>query len=308
MLTAPETEDVQRLEHALDVANPEASGFQVLDSGEVSAVLRHDSVPDAVLKRIGGFPTHNDASRYARSVTDYVAGLRDREVPCLRTDCVVVQSHGGEWATYVVQPAVAVERLGKSWLSTAEGAEAADIVQQIADFNHRAHQQQGLTPNTMSYAIDSQVSNWVIDASTVVALLDVTTPLSCRAGRKTAECEPILRGFPRPLRGLVRRSGRVERVFDVHFDNRSNLVDIAANLIKEGRPDLVAHVVHAANRWLVDHDQLAAIHPDEVSAYYRRNARALELSSKIRRFDVAVHRLTRRPYHAVLPAQVERNA
>lgn len=308
MLTARAVETVRHLETRIDVTNPAVAGFEVVDSGEVSAVMRHADLPGSVLKRIGGFPGAAEAERYAAAVDEYVTGLIDRGVPCLATDCVVAPSAAGAaWATYVLQPLIPPEHRGKTWLASADQESVVPVVRQVADLNARAHTAIASSAGPVGLAIDSQLSNWAVADSRVVALLDVTTPLTRRGGQNTAECEHILRGFPVGLRGWLRRTRQVEQVYGVHFSSRSNLVDLTANLHKEGRSDLVPAVTAAANRWLAERDERGQIDVREIEDYYRRNARALEYSSRVRRLDASAHRLLRRTYHGVLPTRVERS-
>ncbi|WP_410677288.1 DUF6206 family protein [Amycolatopsis sp. cmx-4-68] len=307
MLTVQVTERVRRLERHLDVTDPGAGGVEVLDSGEVSAVLRHPDMPGLVLKRVGGFRSTEEALRYTAAVVEYVAGLVERGVPCVTTDCLVAPSKSGRrWAAYIVQPLVPAEHRGKVWLAAASAESVVSAVLQVAELGARAHTVVASASGPLGLAIDAQLSNWVFEEARVVALLDVTTPLYRRSGRNMVECEAILRGFPVGLRNWLRRTGQVEHVFDVHFGRRSNVVDIVANLHKEGRSEVIGPAVDAANRWLADQGERAGITAREVLAYYQRNARAMEFSSRVRRLDARVHRWLRRPYQAILPTPVER--
>ena len=90
-----------------------------------------------------------------------------------------------------------------------------------------------------------------------------------------------------------------------YFDQRQVYIDLAANLYKEQRPDLIPSIVDLANRYLPDGHKSLTL--EEVQKYYREDRLIWKLFLAFRRIDrFLTTRVLRRRYEFILPGKIKR--
>ena len=137
---------------------------------------------------------------------------------------------------------------------------------------------------------------------------DVNTPLVRRDGVEQLDTELFLRSAPGFLRWVLRLFF-LQDVVGRYYDVRRVVVDLVANLYKEGRADLIPDWLETANRFFGEEltdAGLAPIEEREVSAYYQEDVRIWRLYLGMRRFDQKLHRWTGRTYPYLLPGPIRR--
>ncbi len=107
--------------------------------------------------------------------------------------------------------------------------------------------------------------------------------------------------LPWALRGLT-DAFLVDQILDQYHDPRCTLLDLAANLHKEGLQNWIPPLLELANQYVC-----TAITEEECTSYYRRDARMWSAFLFLRRLDRAWQRhIRRRPYPFLLPGAIER--
>jgi len=94
----------------------------------------------------------------------------------------------------------------------------------------------------------------------------------------------------------------LQDVLDRYYDFRRVVIDLIANLYKEGRPDLIPPWIEGANRFFAE--QSLAIEPlqrREIDTYYREDAFIWRFYLAARRLDRRLHRWRGRIYPYLLP-------
>ena len=173
------------------------------------------------------------------------------------------------------------------------GAHAQEILEDIVDIAL------GVVEETLG--LDAQLSNWAL-VDDHLAYFDVTTPLLADpGGAQRLDTEIFLASLPWALRTPVRRfvlPGIVER----YHRPRSVVLDLAANLIKEGLEEWIDTVLVAAGNRLDP-----VLTEAEVRSDYRSDARTWALLQAVRRVDRTwQQRVRRRTYPFLLPERIER--
>ena len=268
--------------------------LDVLGYGEVTLVLRLATAQGAyACKRLPVFPTTQRFERYTRTLADYLAKLDQAGIRAAPTRLWQRRLSDGRIVAYCVQEALPAERLCSRLLHTEPQSWAIDFFKRFLDHVDRA-----VTP---AFGLDAQAANW-IDLDGELTYLDVTTPLLRGAdGREQLDVPLFLTSLPWILRDAVRLT-MSKSIFDKFYSTRGVLLDFLGNLHKERLELLIPPFLEIANARLS-----APITADEVTSYYRDDARMWELIQKLRRADRFWHRtVLRRTYPFLLPPDIDR--
>jgi hypothetical protein len=286
--------------HELDAAMTRAfatgdvSGLAVLGYGEITTVVVCESGGVRyACKRLPPFATHDDADRYSALFAEYLAALEARGVRVVPSTLERLDADDGTLVIYCVQPVLPAGQLATRVIERSDDAQALRLFQTILErILGAAGPQVGL---------DGQLSNWMVEGDDVL-FLDVTTPMLKDAqGRDRLDTELFLAAAPPPVRPLFRRFV-VPDVITKYHDPRGAVLDLVANLIKEGLERHIAPFLRAANARLS-----SPIKASEVRRYYEDDARLWTLWQAMRRCDRFVRtRVLGKPYPFLLPGPIER--
>ncbi|MBS2964636.1 hypothetical protein KGA66_16385 [Actinocrinis puniceicyclus] len=270
------------------------SALDVLGYGEVTLVLKlTTSQGSYACKRLPVFPTADRYERYKHTLTDYLDRLERSGIRAAHTRLWQRKAADGRIVAYCVQEALPADRLCSRLLHTEPQSWAVDFFKRFLDHVDRA-----VTP---SFGLDAQAANW-IDQDGELTYLDVTTPLLRDArGREQLDVPLFLTSLPWVLRDAVRLT-MSKSIFDKFYSTRGVLLDFLGNLHKERLDALIPAFLELANARLRE-----PITAEQVSAYYRGDARMWELIQQLRKADRFWHRsVLRRPYPFLLPPDIAR--
>ena len=292
----------------------------VLGYGEISTVL---AIGDGQMayKRMPMFADEDEIMAYAAAFDAYLARLQEAGIRVTPSTLVPFQQRcGGRRVVYLVEHRLPAHAIGNGVVRTAAPGEAQRLLQAVLgelSKVYRFNQQQAGASPWQALGIDGQVSNWVVEAMDAadglpsainLSYFDVNTPLVRRNSVEQLDTELFLRSAPAFLRWVLRLFV-LQDVVERYYDLRRVIVDLVANLYKEGRADLVPAWLETANRFLAEELADAGFKPieeREVIAYYREDVRIWRLYLGLRRFDRMLHRLTGRQYPYVLPGPIRR--
>lgn len=267
-------------------------------------------------KRMPLFDTLAQVERYLAAFREYHQLLTEAglEVPAYGNR--VLRHPDGKYVVYDLQARLPAESIGNVVIRSLNPGEARvalrAVLVEIAKvwrFNETASPGRGLR-----VALDAQISNWAFfpyprpapGAPTYDRLVyvDTSTPLYRRGGKEVLEAGIFIASLPRPLRWLIRRFF-LQEVLDRYYDLRSVVRDLVANIIKEGRGDLVPSLVEEAQRFLA-----AEVAPrprpltlGEVRSYYRQDRLIWVIFQNSRRLARFARALIGRPLDYRLPTR-----
>jgi hypothetical protein len=299
------TPDVlEDFEARLDPAIPDPDRFRVVAYGEISAVIQLSGHDEVVLKRMSGFATEEEVTRYVQVVDDYVACLGGRGIAVAPTEVIPVSTERNGRVAYLVQPCIPAERLGHALLRSGDEADVHALLEAV--YALLAEFYAANAEGSLVLAIDAQLSNWAWDGS-ALTYFDVGTPFIRRDGVEQMDFKVLTRSTPQPLRWLSDRfiaPGVIERYYGL--DNA--ITDILANFVKEGRAELIERATDFTNEWVARADvDLPTFQPRAIHRYYAVDAKIWEFLYQARRLARFVNtRLFGRPYNYLLPGKVKR--
>lgn len=285
-------------------------------------------------KRMPLFDTAEQVERYRRAFDDYHELLAAAGLEVAAYGLRVLRRPDGKLQVYDLQARLPADSIGHVVLRglDADGARRAvrAVFLEMAKlwaFN-AAGAQAGHPPfMDLRVALDGQISNWAFlppeggggpaagTASAAatdftpgrVVYLDTSTPLYRLGGREALDAGLFIASLPRPLRWLIRRFF-LQDVLDRYYDLRSVVLDLVANVIKEGRPDLVPALVEEANAFLAAAGGVSpspsTVRPltvREVRYYYRQDRLIWFVFQNSRRIARALRSLIGRPLDYRLP-------
>ena len=288
--------DLRRLDATMTraFATGDVSGLEILGYGEITTVVVCESGGRRhACKRLPPFATAEEADHYAALFAEYLDTLSQRGVRLVPSSLQRLDRDDGTVVVYCVQPVLPAEQLAVRVLEHSDAAEALSLFETLLD-----HIVTAVSPRV---GLDGQLSNWMVDGDELL-FLDVTTPmLKDEAGRDRLDTELFLAAVPPPVRPLFRRFV-VPRVIDKYHDPHGVVLDLIANLIKEGQERHIGPFLKAANRRLG-----TPLSEVEVRRYYEGDARVWTAWQALRRCDRFVRmRLLGKPYPFLLPGRIER--
>ncbi|TFH05279.1 MAG: hypothetical protein E4H09_02250, partial [Spirochaetales bacterium] len=236
---------LHELEAGLDPAMPGASAvpFTVIGYGEMSTVFRIDNDHQVAYKRMPLFKDEESARAYIAMFEEYSRLLAEAGIQVPPQETRIVALPGRPVVLYIAQPLLPFDRFCHTMVHSADAEAAGEIIDAVSreisrvwEWNREHHPHHELS-------LDGQLSNWVMDGSTGRPYyIDTSTPMYRVNQEEQLDPELFLQSAPWMLRWILRLFF-VEDVMTRYYDFRQVLRDLLANLHKEGRADLVPHVV-----------------------------------------------------------------
>lgn len=282
-----------RVDRALTTGDE--SGLEMLGYGEISCVLAWREANDVhAAKRLPLFDSATRFDAYRTAFTTYLGALAEAGVPVASSRLETTRAADGRISVWCLQPLLDRAAIAPRRLRQANADETRKLFSDITDLV--------LATVTPRLGLDGQLSNWAI-AGDDVLYFDVTTPMMRdEKGREALDTELFLASLPWALRGLVRRF-LLRSILDKYYRPREVVLDLLANLIKEGIADRLTLGLEIVNQKLSP-----PIGEAEVRRYYREDARVWAFLQRLRRIDRGWQRgVRRRQYPFLLPGKVERH-
>lgn len=289
----------------LDVSKSAVPG-KVLGYGEISSIFSIDGMPDIAFKRMPPFDDREQAERYVVNYETYCNYLKACGLHLPEDETIVVSRTDGRIILYIAQQRFPSERFGHKLIHRLEkeGVEALitaviEAIEHVWRFNHQHDP-------AVRLAIDGQISNWVwIDTGIDHKLfyVDTSTPLFKLEDREQLDPELFLKSAPSFLRGII-RALFLQEVMDHYYIPYGVYRDLAANLYKEQRPDLIPFVVEVCNGFLHDGKKITE---KDVKKYYQSDSLTWRVFLASRRLDRWLQtKILGNGYEYLLPGKIKR--
>ena len=296
---------LDRLERGLDPARPKRSEvpFTVIGYGEISTVFRIDGGGEVAYKRMPLFRGEEEAERYVGSFVEYSAHLADAGILVPPQQTAIVSVPDRPVVLYIAQPLLPAEHFCHIRMQDAGADEARRVVATVTREVAKIWSWNGKNAPARELSLDGQLSNWVLSAEGGRPYyIDTSTPLYRIDGVEQLDPELFLKSAPALLRWVLRLFF-VKEVLTRYYDLRMVLRDLAANLYKEGRDDLVSAAIDEINA-LFNGSPLTV---KDTEHYYAEDKTIWRVYLAFRRLDrFFASRLLRRRYHFLLPDKIDR--
>ena len=278
----------------------------ILGFGEISAIFQIDHNKEVAFKRMSLFSERSSAERYARQFEEYCLLLTEAGLELPEHQTVVIQIPDRPVVCYIAQQRFPSERFGHRLIHHVSSKQILSLIEKVVFEISRIFIFNRSGRPSMEIALDGQISNWVETGSTDGPLIyiDTSTPLYRKGGIEQLDPELFLKSAPAPLRWIIRLFF-LKNVMNRYYNQRQVYIDLAANLYKEQRPDLIPITVKIINRHLFK--DLQPVTPRDVENYYREDKLIWTLFLSFRKVDRWVKtKLVRKRYEFLLPGKIRR--
>lgn len=279
----------------------------IIGYGEISAIFQiaHNSL--VACKRLPLFSDRLSAEKYTRLVHDYCDLLAESGLCLPEYKTFIIEPPNRPVAVYIAQRRLPQDRFGHQLLHTFEPGKIHSLIEliiteisKIWHFNHDHHP-------ALELALDGQLSNWVLveeQSKLTVHYIDTSTPMFRKKGVEQLDPELFLKSAPGFLRWILRLAF-LKDILNRYYDQRLVFIDLAANLFKEQRPDLIAMAIEIMNRQLGPDQKPLTV--TEVKKYYREDKLIWSLYLSFRRVDRwLTTKIFRKRYEFILPGKIKR--
>ncbi|RPJ14753.1 MAG: hypothetical protein EHM30_09800 [Desulfobacteraceae bacterium] len=299
---------LSRFEAGLDPQNLKDSPVPavILGFGEISTVFKIEGCPDMAYKRMPLFKDIASAGKYAGQFLEYCNLLAESGLKLPESGTEIVAVPGRPVVLYIAQKILPPECFAHKLIHVLNPDETGEMLKNILlqiglvwDFNRRKKP-------LFEIALDGQLSNWVLPENLAGELyfVDTSTPLYRKNGIEQLDPELLLKSAPGFLRWMLRLFF-LKDVMNRYYDRRQVCIDLAANLFKEQKPEMVLPVVEIMNGIFFEKNN--PLTEEEVKKYYSTDRKIWALFLAFRRIDRFITaNIMRKRYEFILPGKIKR--
>jgi len=300
---------LERFEAGLDPQNLDRSAIpaQLIGFGEISAIFQIAADTSRAYKRMPLFKTVAEAEQYADMYREYCRQLTRAGLSLPDSNTHIVALPHRPVVLYIVQAQLPVARIANRLIQELNSPDFETLLGKILGAMNRFWEYNRSLQPDLELALDGQISNWALTADgpdETLYFIDTSTPFIRHSGVEQLDPELLLQAAPSFLCWLVRWLF-MDDIMTRYYDPRQVLIDLAANLIKEQRPDLVTPAVALINVHLPEH--LPPVTPQDVERYYREDKFIWTIFLAFRKLDRALTKyFFRKRYEFILPGNIKR--
>ncbi len=298
-------EILREFEEKLNPVKPE--NIRILGYGEISTVFELPDYPDIAFKRIPMFRSIEQVERYIQTYYEYIDLLTAAGLKIPESGAEYVVTSDNRIVLFIMQKKLDPESICHKIVQKAEKNHAIELfgrvlneMKKVYDFNDAKRDEK------LEIGVDGQISNWAVSDGEIY-YFDTSTPMIRKNGIDQLDTDVFLRACPPGIRILLEKIF-LQDILDRYYDFRTTVLDLIANLHKEGRKDLIPEFADFANEFFAENGySFEPITPKEVEKYYKEDAFIWSLYlnlRKIHRFVVA--KLLRKRYEYILPGKIRR--
>jgi len=280
---------------------------QTLGYGEISLIFSIADDRRTAFKRLPLFTGKEAAEEYLGHYKAYCNLLVQAGLNLPEDDTCIIQLPKRPTCLYIAQQQYPSEAFGHRLIHSLALKDIETLLRLIVDELSKIWRFNRQSLAEVELAIDGQISNWVWDRQTspdTIRYVDTSTPLFRKGGQIQLDPELFLQSAPSYLRWIIRWLF-LKDVLNRYFDERLVYIDLAANLFKEQRPDLIQSAVDIINGSLSE--GLTPLKIEEVKKYYKEDRTIWVVFLAFRRFDRWIKtKLMRKRYEFILPGKVKR--
>lgn len=275
--------------------------------GEISAIFQIGDRFGTAYKRLPLFADRPSAQTYIRKYDEYCELLGDAGLNLPPDKAIIISAPQRPVVLYIAQKQLPAARFAHRLIHCRATDEIQVLFENIIAEIAKIWSYNRSTSPDRELALDGQLSNWVwmdFESGKKLFYIDTSTPIFRKNGLEQMEPELFLKSAPFFLRWIIRLFF-LDNVMNRYYDQRQVYIDLAANLYKEQRPNLIEPILELINRYLPESD--VSISLKEVEKYYREDKLIWALFLAFRRIDRwLTTKIFRKRYEFILPGKIRR--
>jgi hypothetical protein len=299
---------LKKFEAGLDPQNLKNSSVPavILGFGEISTVFQIGGCADIAYKRMPLFQNIASAERYAGQFLEYCNLLAESGLKLPESGTGIVALPGRPVVLYIAQKILPPERFAHKLIHVLNPDETGKMMEKILSRIELVWSYNEKKKPLSEIALDGQLSNWVVPGNVQEELyfVDTSTPLYRKNGVEQLDPELLLQSAPGFLRWMLRLFF-LDDVMNRYYDKRQVCIDLAANLFKEQKPELLPLTVEIMNRMFFGKEK--PLSAAEIEKYYRTDRMIWALFLAFRRIDMFIKtKILMKRYEFILPGKIKR--
>jgi hypothetical protein len=246
------------------------------------------------------------AERYAGQFLEYCNLLAESGLKLPESGTVIVALPGRPVVLYIAQKILPPERFAHKLIHVLNPDETGKMMEKILSGIELVWRYNEEKKPLFEFALDGQLSNWVVPGNVQEELyfVDTSTPLYRKNGVEQLDPELLLQSAPGFLRWVLRLFF-LKDVMNRYYDKRQVCIDLAANLFKEQKPELLPMTVEIMNRIFFGKEK--PLSAAEIEKYYRTDRMIWSLFLAFRRIDMFIKtKILMKRYEFILPGKIKR--
>ncbi|MDP2862908.1 MAG: DUF6206 family protein [Desulfobacterales bacterium] len=278
----------------------------ILGFGEISTVFQIGGCAGIAYKRMPLFKDIASAERYAGQFLEYCNLLAESGLKLPESQTVIVALPGRPVVLYIAQKILPPERFAHKLIHILNPDETVKMMEKILSHIELVWSFNREKKPLFELALDGQLSNWVFpeNLSGELYFVDTSTPLYRKNGVEQLDPELLLRSAPGFLRWMLRLFF-LDDVMNRYYDRRQVCIDLAANLYKEQKPELLSLTVEMMNGMVFGKEN--PLSAGEVEKYYSTDRMIWALFLAFRRIDRFIKtKILMKRYEFILPGKIKR--
>ncbi|MFO7665760.1 MAG: DUF6206 family protein [Desulfobacterales bacterium] len=299
---------LKKFEAGLDPQNLKDSTVPavILGFGEISTVFHIEGCSDIAYKRMPLFKDTAFAERYSGQFLEYCNLLAESGLNLPESGTEIIALPGRPVVLYIAQKILPPERFAHKLIHVLNSDETGKMMEKILSRIELVWSFNREKKPLLELALDGQLSNWVVPGNIEDDLyfVDTSTPLYRKNGVEQLDPELLLQSAPGFLRWMLRLFF-LDDVMNRYYDKRQICIDLAANLFKEQKPEIVPLAVEIMNSMFFGKEK--PLSADEIEKYYRTDRMIWALFLAFRQIDLFIKtKILRKRYEFILPGKIKR--
>jgi len=293
-------------EKQLNPQQPEATAISatILGYGEISCIFQIGGDSSIAYKRLPLFSTMTAAQTYEQQYHEYCGYLTTAGLRLPEDETIITQLPGRPVTLYIAQQQLPPDRFVHRLIHRLAPQECITLIEQIAILISKVWTFNEKSRPALEIAIDGQLSNWVVTENDDIYYVDTGTPLYRKDGTEQLDPELFLQSAPSFLRWIIRLLF-LKDVMNRYYDPRAVYIDVAANLYKEQRPELIPYAVEIVNKHLPA--RIPQLSEKDVQSYYKEDKIIWSVFLNARKIDRWLKtKIFRQRYEFILPGKIKR--
>ena len=300
---------LRRFEEGLNPRKPDKSIIKarIVGYGEISTVFQIDNDNTVVYKRLPLFKDMVSAKSYEYLYHEYCGLLERLDILLPENGTAIIAVPGRPIVLYIGQTMLPPERFGHRLIHSQKEECIEQLIKLIIATSEKTWRFCEENRPGIEIALDAQLSNWVFiedGEAPVLYFIDVSTPFIKKNNHNQLNPDLLLQAAPKPLRKLLKWL-YADKMMNRYYDPQKNMTDLAANLFKEQKPELIPLFIDIINHTLPT--GVEAVTRKGVESYYKEDKFIWELFLRLRHIDCQITtKLFRQRYEFILPGKIKR--
>jgi len=275
--------------------------------GEISAIFQLGGNEDIAYKRLPLFKHQKEAEDYRLIYHEYCELLKKAGIRLPEDETSIIEVPGRPVVLYIAQRMLPGDRLCHKLIHTLDPDSIKIMIQQVVSETAKVWEFNRTFGPSLNLAIDGQLSNWAWikeEEDHILYFIDTSTPLYLKEGLEKQNPELLLQSAPGFLRWMIRMFF-LEDVMTRYYDPVLVNTDLAGNLFKEQKPELVPVALEIINSHIQDTGKKITL--KDIEKYYREDKLIWALFLSFRKIDRWIKTsLLRKRYEFILPGKIKR--